>query len=253
MNADKSTTKRGRVGGLRAGMLAGSIAGAALQGTAAKADAFEFNGALAVTSHYVFRGLSQSDGRAALQADAHLSDATGWLGGIWASTSRQQVGYARSELDAYLSRYWTLDNLWTLRLGYVRYFYPQDDRFLDYDYGEFAASIAYSDRLSLNVAWSPDATQFSARGGAENRNSYAYELTARQPLWAAFSLTASAGLYDLHDLFGKQYAAWSAGLVWQRRKLTVEWVYFGVDATARRLFPGRTADGKAALSGAWRF
>lgn len=216
--------------------------------------AVDFGGAAAVTSDYVFRGLSQSDGETALQADLHLTGVTGWIAGVWASKSREQPGYYASlEIDAYLGHFWELRDPWSARITYLRYTYPEGRRYLDYDYDELVASLAYSDRIALNVAWSPDATQISTRGIAENRRMFSYEATVRQPVWGPFALTASAGYYDLHDLFGEHYWAWSGGMEWQLRQLTLAFTYFGVDARGRELFYGRAADGKSAATAIWRF
>lgn len=253
MSAQAATGRRGPKLGVVARLLPCVIALSALGALRAKAETIAFGGAVAATSHYIFRGLSQTDGQPALQLDGHLGDSTGWLGGVWLSESRRQEGYASTELDGYLAHHWTWKSLWTLRLGYIHYAYPQDTRLLEYSYDELASSITYSDRLSLNFAWSPNATQYSAHGPAENRRSYAYEASLRQPIWADFSLTASAGFYDLHDLFGQSYWAWSGGLEWRQSRWAATLAYFGADRTARRLFPGRAANGKSALALSWSF
>ena len=45
-----------------------------------------WGGNIAVTSDYIYRGVSESDGRAALQADLHADTPGGTFAGAWAST-----------------------------------------------------------------------------------------------------------------------------------------------------------------------
>ena len=216
--------------------------------------AIELGGSLGVSSDQVFRGLSQSGGEWGVQADLHAA-AAGWFGGVWASKSdgRASGYYANTEVDPYLGYYWLTRDPWSLRTTYVHYFYPESNQYLDYDYDELSASIAYADRLSFTFAWSPNATQYSMRGWAENRRQLAYELTGRQPLSRTLALTASAGFYDLTDLYDRRYWAWSSGLEWRFRGLEVALNWFFVDTTGRELFGARALHGRSVLSANWRF
>lgn len=211
-------------------------------------------GSVGVSSDQVFRGLSQNGANWAVQGDLHVAGAAGWFVGVWAAAADKESGYYGStEINPYAGYYRPLGNDWSLRTTYVRYVYPSGRRYLDYDYDELSGSLTYTDRVSLSVGWSPNFTQNSLAGAAEDRRSLAYELTAGQPLWRSLSLNASAGLYDLRDLYDETYWAWSGGLKWRHKSWDVSLIWLGVDADGRRLFGDRARHGKVVFGAHWRF
>lgn len=225
-----------------------------LSAIAASPQAATVGGSVGVSSDQVFRGLSQTGGNWAMQGDLHVSGAAGWFVGTWASAADKESGYYGStEINPYAGYYRPLANDWSLRGTYVRYLYPSGRRYLDYDYDEVSASLIYADRISLSVGWSPNFTQNSLLGAAEDRRSLAYEFTSRQPLWRSLSLSASAGFYDLSDLYDDTYWAWSGGLGWRYRGLDFSLAWMGVDGAGRKLFGARVAQGKVVFGAHWRF
>src|SRR5437588_773737 len=78
-------------------------AGAPQSATAASWPQVSWGGNLAVTSDFIYRGLSQSSGSAALQADLHADTPGGAFGGVWASTRAHDLDpYAGYDLELYL-------------------------------------------------------------------------------------------------------------------------------------------------------
>ena len=215
-------------------------------------------GSIVATTNYVHRGLTQTERKAALQADAHLQTLTGWFLGAWGSlaSSAPQV-QSRSEINLYLGRVWTLSETWSLSTHYARYIYPDGraaPRYYYHDYDELQAAVSFEDRATLSVAYAPGIKRFSLYGpGLSQGDQISYELSLRQPLWRNISLTAGVGHYDLSDLFHHSYWAASGGLELAVQRWTVTLTAFAVDGTARELFGPRTADGDGALTVAWRF
>lgn len=215
-------------------------------------------GSVVATTDYVYRGITQTERNAAVQADAHLQTPAGWFVGAWGSfatsTTRAQ---SRSEINVYLGRVWTLSDDWSVSAHYARYIYP-DDRpapsYYYHDYDEVQAAVIFQDRATLSVAYAPGIKRFSLYGpGLSRGDQIAYELSLRQPLWRNISLTAGVGHYDLEDLFDHSYWAASGGVELALDRWTVTFTAFAVDETARTLFGPRTADGRCALTAAWRF
>jgi uncharacterized protein (TIGR02001 family) len=96
--------------------------------TAARADnapASPLTGNVAVTSDYMFRGLTQTWGRPAIQGGADYADPNGFADGFWASSisDRSYPGGAM-ELDLYASYGQSINSDWSWRAGLYGYVYP---------------------------------------------------------------------------------------------------------------------------------
>lgn len=71
----------------------------------AQADPAPIGGTLAATTDYIYRGVSQSDGHGALQADLHASSSAGTFAGVWASTRDDDFAPGPSgEMQIYLGQ-----------------------------------------------------------------------------------------------------------------------------------------------------
>ncbi|HEY7871412.1 MAG TPA: TorF family putative porin, partial [Rudaea sp.] len=82
-------------------------------------------GNVAITSDYVFRGLTQTWGRPAIQGGADYAAANGFASGFWASSiSERSYPGAAMELDLYASYGRTFGNGWSWRAGLYGYVYP---------------------------------------------------------------------------------------------------------------------------------
>ena len=203
-------------------------------GEAALADGF--GGSLAVTTDYVFRGVSQSRGGAALQGNAEYVLPAGWVTGVWGSTTRLDPrSGTRAEFDAYLSHRWNIGGDWNAKLTALHYFYPFDARELHYDYSELAAAMSYRNRAFLTVAWSFDASRYSTSGYADG-NAISYDFAWITPLPHALTANVGVGYYDLSDLFDRGYWYWNAGIGYDIGDWHAEASYIGTDHTASRLF-----------------
>lgn len=215
-------------------------------------------GSVVITTDYVYRGLTQSQSKAALQADVHLQTTSGWFAGAWGSlTSSPPPVQSRSEINLYLGKSWALSEDWTASAHYARYLYPDDrpwPRYYYQDYDELQLSVSLQDRLNLSLAWSPEVRRYALYGPQRRSGrQLSYEASLRQPLWRNLALTAGLGYYDLSDLFGESYWAWSGGAELAMARLTFTLSRFGTDRTARHLFGPLTADRHWALTAALRF
>jgi uncharacterized protein (TIGR02001 family) len=212
-----------------------------------------WHGSVAATTDYVFRGLSQTQGDGAVQADLHYEGGGGsWFAGAWASTIDTGFEtYGRVEGNAYAGWNWAPGTDWAARASYVRYFYPDAYGGVDYDYGEVSARLAWRDRVVGFVGWTPDLVRFDAQGYAHRGNGWAYELSLRQPLGDSFAVSVGGGYYD--QLFGVHYWAWNAGVSFALGPFELDLSRFGNDATARELYGRESAADRWALTALWRF
>ena len=228
----------------------------ALLGVVSAASAGEAGGggSVAVTTDYVFRGLSQTSGGPALQADAHYQTQGGLYAGAWTSTINPQekdIGYL--ELNLYAGWAWDPSPDWSTRLGYVRYLYPDSREGTSYDYGELSATLGWRDRIFGTVGWSPDMVRATYYGVDHRGRALSYEVSLRQPLWRVFGAAVGVGYYDLEDVLGTSYWAWNATLTANFDRVEFDLAYFASDDTARDLFGRESAADRWALTALWRF
>src|SRR5579862_3295711 len=137
-----------------------------------------WGGNLAVTSDYIYRGVSESDGQGALQADLHAETQDGTFAGLWASTrDRSLEPGAGGDLEVYLGHRFELSGAWSASLSARSHYLlgggagePSDD------YQELAASLTWLDRWSVSVTAIPSAVRY-----------WYYQRQPRSPAWVADS------------------------------------------------------------------
>jgi uncharacterized protein (TIGR02001 family) len=122
-------------------------------------------GLIGVTSDYVLRGVSQSDGDPALQGELHLGFAHGWSTGVWASQVRLLPGHTTAELDLYLQWHATLSDSFDMSATATHYSYPGDPRSLSYAYYELGLTLSWRDQLSVAASWTPRLNLYSNSDG----------------------------------------------------------------------------------------
>lgn len=195
------------------------------------APAMELGGNAAITSDYVWRGTTQTQGDPAAQAGARVSGEAGWYGAIWASgVEFAPETHASSELD--LVAGWTgpLSADWGLDVNLTHYRYPSTS--VDLDWTELAATATWRGNYWLQVAYSDEALASDGSG------TYA-QLGARLPLADSFRLEAAAGYYWLDDVYDDSYAHLQLGGVWAfKAPFELRLTAHDTDSAARRLFPG---------------
>jgi uncharacterized protein (TIGR02001 family) len=221
-------------------------AGALLAGGTARAEG-AFSGSVTLTSDYVFRGISQSDGAAAIQGSLDYSNGI-FYAGLWGSSVNfGAVGptdLASMELDAYVGVKPTTGPVnWDL--GVIGYFYPNStDLVGEFDYyeGKVAASISPADGFTLGAAvfYSPDFF-------AETGDAYYVELNGSYAFSDAFSVSAAYGNQDV-DLIG-DYDTWSVGAKYAYAGFTFGLTYSDSEAFDEGfVFDETLSDGRFVLS-----
>jgi uncharacterized protein (TIGR02001 family) len=237
----------------RAWHAVGTMSAAVLPMLPCAAVAEGLSGSVAVTTDYIYRGLSQTGGNPAIQGGVQWQWPAGWNAGVWSSTVEFTPDRGpRFEVDAHAGRAWSLNTDWSARIGWTHYFYP-DDEGLEYEYDELSAAISFQQRVTATIAWSPNASRFGYGERVSDRRAIAYELTALQPLTPRWSVCAGVGYSDLRDLFGAGYWYWNAGVTFIWDALQVDLMRIDNDETARELFGNQAGGGQWTAALSWRF
>ena len=185
-------------------------------------------GSIDITSDYVLRGVSQSNGKAAWQGDAHWNFPAGWTAGVWASQVELLPQKVSWELDSYLEWRGALSPDLDLGASATYYSYPSDPRWVDYDYSELNVSMTWRDQWRMGVSWLPGITLYSYTDGiASNRQVWTLEGSWHRDLPARLDLTLGAGVYYPPGLDYASYAYGDATLGWKygHWRVNLAWIW----------------------------
>ena len=178
----------------------------------------EFSVNAALTSDYVWRGVSQTGEDPAIQVGADYANGM-FYAGTWASNVDFGAGSDASiELDLYGGLAGELAPGVSWDVGYIYYLYPGTDG-EDLDFGEVYAGLGYEADtgfgLGAYVYYDPD-----------NKNTYV-EGTGSYAFTDAFSADASLGNYSFD--FGGDYTAWSIGGTYSYEAFDFDLRYWDTD------------------------
>ena len=161
---------------------------------------------LALTSDYVFRGVTQTDYGPALQAGLTYSWDSGFYVGGWASN----VDFADPigpdiEFDTYIGYSHDFNDEWNLDLSAVHYAYMGErEDYGSIDYTEVIGKLTWSEMISVTLAYAPDYSNL-------DYSSFYANLGGSWELGNEFSLNAGIGHSDFSDDNGG-YTDWNIGI-----------------------------------------
>jgi len=199
---------------------------------ASSAQAATLSGNAALTSDYVWRGTTQTQGDPAVQAGFKLAGDPGWYASVWGSNVEFAPElHASSELDFTVGWAGTLSDAWTLDVNALHYRYPATT--VDLDWTELNGTLTWDARYWLSLGVSPDAL------GSDERGTYA-QLGARFPINDAFRVEAVAGYYLLDDVYDESYAHGALSAIWtvnaSATPVELRVTAHGTDSGAKRIF-----------------
>jgi len=196
---------------LKAMMTAGA---AALVMGSAGVHAASYTGNVAVATDYVFRGVSQTLERPAIQGGFDATFDSGIYAGIWASNVNFNTD-ASTEMDYYGGFSGTFGcTSCSYKIGFIYYDYDGDPQF---DYVEAAASVTYGG-LTVGLNYSPeylgDGTTDAVGDEVEFYYPYAnysYALPAdfTLALHVAMNIISEDGVFEPEE---DEYTEWSVGV-----------------------------------------
>ncbi|MBN6150024.1 hypothetical protein JR065_06705 [Xanthomonas sp. AmX2] len=207
-----------------------------LLAAAASAAAAAVSGNATLTSDYVWRGSTQSDGDPAVQAGLALAADHGAYASLWASSiAFDGAPHASTEVDGVLGwrGQWTPDWAWDANL--TRYQYPSAAAL---NWTELGATVTWKQRVWAQLGWSDDALASGTTG------TYA-QLGARYPFNERVRVEAAVGHYRLARGYADSYTHGLVSAVFALPGgreggpgLELRLTAHDTDHAAERLFPG---------------
>ncbi len=213
----------------------------------------EFTANVAFTSDYVFRGISQTNERGAIQGgidwSVGLSDDFGIYAGGWGSNVDFTDGdNAQVEIDMYGGLSGSIGDL-SLDATVIYYRYPGAKGNLRYDFVDFGPSVAYDfgfAEASVQYLWSPD---YFAGSGDSHYITGGLAIPIPEsalPSWLAVSVDGSIAHQEIDEeaTFGaRDYASWDVGATLSAFGLDVDLRYFDTDLARDSCFGGGSTFG----------
>jgi len=213
-----------------------------------------WGGSIALTSDYLLRGISQSDGAAALLTDLHYHAPAGWTGGTRASSVEVDIDEGRTaELDVYAGYSWLVASNWSATIIASHYAYPWNSPAGRYDYDDLTAEAAWRDIFFVTGAFSPNTSRESLDGEVSEHPALSWELALRWPLPKRFTASSGIGRYTLRGAQGATYWYWSGGMAYDLQPLQLEIGYFGTSRAAKALFERESPGDHWAVTLVWQF
>lgn len=172
----------------------------------------KFSGSVTLASDYVFRGVSQTLERPALQGELDWKHESGFHLGAWGSNVRFEGGDGSLEQDFYGGYETTVGDV-SVNVEAYFYWYPSDES--EYDYWEFPVGLAYEVEpftVSGSVAYSPDYYGYAGNavylnGGLE----VALPIPEDAPVGIALDGTLGYTRAEYVVLTDRDYVDWTAG------------------------------------------
>lgn len=183
----------------------------------------EFSGSVTLTSDYVYRGFTQTDGAPMIQGSFDWASDSFYVG-TWASGVDFGDGTS-TEIDLYAG--WTPTvGAFDLDIGAIYYWYPDapdnpEQNFVEV-YAGASTTIGESLEVGASLAYSPD---FYLEVG----DAFYWSASAGVPLGESFGLDATIGYSDFSDLSGADYTDWSIGLTTAFEGFDLDFRYIGTD------------------------
>ncbi len=204
-------------------------------------DKSNFSATLAITSDYVFRGISYTDGDPAVQGSFDYAHPNGIYLGIWATNWKDwDPDGSDIEIDFYVGYSGNLDPL-TYDFSAYYYHYPgANDDEAEYDYYEFIVKLKYqlavalSPTIGIGYAYSPE---YSGEDGASNYVNGTLDFTLPLNLTLGLEIgyqdiegdKSTGNGWGLNDGNGYDYTHWRIGLSTELKGFGLDVSYHNTD------------------------
>lgn len=218
------------------------------------AQAVAIGGDLTYTTDYLFRGVSQTNGRGAVQFDLHLSTADGSFAGLFGSTLNSTSSPApHDEIEAYAGHRFALSPSWSATLAAVYYDYLHGNAALPNDYEEVSAAVSYLDRWTLSLAAAPNLVRYQYGYRLGRHPSYVVNSSAQWPVFGRLFVTAGLGYDVLDGPASAEYAYGNIGLAVEYRSFRLDGGYYFTGGQAQSLYVYERVANRFAATLSWHF
>lgn len=210
-----------------------SLAAGLLVAAASSATAATFTSSGAISTDYVWRGTTQTQGDPAVQAGFKAAADNGLYGAIWGSNVEfAPETKASSEIDVTVGWGGALSEDWALDVNLTHYRYPSTT--VDLNWTEAIGTLTWKQNYWAQLGYSTEALATDEAGA------YA-QLGAKLPLSGQVRLEAAAGYYWLDDAYDDRYAHAQLGAVWAfKAPFELRVTAHATDSSAKTLFPALT-------------
>lgn len=213
-----------------------------------------WGGSLGLTTDYIVRGVSRSNHQAALQLDLHYLNSSGFVVGLFASSTQIDPYESRdAELDAYLGFAWAAGNDWHGKFLASHYAYPWNKDGSGYDYDELDVDFAFQEWLGVGLVYSPNAPRYLSYRGLFGVKSASAEVNLQRPVLGKLSATTGIGYSHFGGPEPAGFAYWSLGAVYEFAPVSLVLSYVNTTAGAKTLFYNGAADSRWTGTAIWRF
>jgi len=197
----------------------------------APAYAATVGGSAALTTDYVWRGTTQTQGDPAVQAGFKAAADNGLYGAVWGSNVEfAPETKASSEIDVTVGWGGALSDDWALDVNLTHYRYPSTT--VDLNWTEAIGTLTWKQNYWAQLGYSMEALATDEAG------IYA-QVGAKLPLNEQVRLEAAAGYYWLDDVYDDSYAHAQLGAVWAfKAPFELRVTAHATDSSAKTLFPG---------------
>ncbi len=219
--------------GLTQACAALALTTATVVAVAEEAPVHSFSANLAVTTDYIWRGVSQTDNEPALQGGVDYAHASGLYLGAWASNVDFGPG---DDSDIEIDLYGGFANEvgdFSYDLGVIHYDYPGEG---DNDFDEVYLGLGY-DFLSAKVSYTDEF-------GEDGDDATYYEAGADFELPMAVALGLHVGYYDIDPDDGFDYTDWKVAVAREYSGFNFELAYTDTDLSDNEC-GGDYCDGRA--------
>jgi len=213
----------------RAPLVTAICAVAGLMALASQAKAAEVTGNAALTTDYVWRGSTQTQGDPAVQAGFKVAGDSGLYASIWGSNVEfAPETHASSEFDFTVGWGRKLSDDWAVDVNVLHYRYPSTT--VDLNWTELNGTVTYADNYWLSVGYSPEAL------GSDETGVYT-QLGARFPINDTLRLEGAVAHYFLDDVCDRSYSHAQLSAVWAfKAPFELRMTAHGTDSNAKRIF-----------------
>lgn len=235
------------------GTAAGILVAATMLVSPAPVRADGWNTTAGLVSDHVYRGISQSRGRAAVILGTGYATDGGWS----AASELASAGTDRAGQDIDLAlgvyKHWQLGPDWSAQAGYEHLAYLGSTQRRRYDRDELSASLNWQGRWSVSATVSPDTTTLLAPGRRHTGAALSIETGWRERLSGRLALDAGVGYYALRPGHDGGYPYASVGLSSGWGPVQAQLAYITSRAANRGLVAESAAGDRVAASLWWSF
>jgi|LNAP01.1.fsa_nt_gb uncharacterized protein (TIGR02001 family) len=194
-----------------------------------------WSASLAVTTDYVWRGVSQTDGDPAFQAGLTYTTPIGIYVGVWGSNI-EFGSDADYEVDGFVGYNVDFGEKVNFDVNLTRYAYPNEGAL---NWNELITKTTFLEHYSLTVAYSDDTW-------ATDESGLYYALGTSWELPAGFGIAAGVGRSDFSSDAGiDDYTDYNVGLSKSFGPATASVTYYSSDNNGKDQFFGPSGDESA--------